>query len=68
MLALAAAPAGFTIKDLAVKVHAMTGHTDYTIRQASYDLRKLRGKHLVIKPGRSRRYHIPAPQPAPSPP
>ena len=60
VLALAAAPAGFTVKDLAVKVHAMTGHTDYTIRQASYDLRKLRGKDLVVKPGRSRRYHIPA--------
>ena len=27
----------------------------------AYDLRKLRGKDLVIKPDRSRRYHIPAP-------
>ncbi|HEY5985404.1 MAG TPA: hypothetical protein VIV12_03320 [Streptosporangiaceae bacterium] len=26
-------------------------------RQAAYDLKKLRGKHLVVKPGRSRRYH-----------
>jgi len=41
----------------------MTGHTDYTTRQAAYDLRKLRGKDLIIKPGRSRRYHLPA-QPA----
>ena len=37
----------------------MTGHTDYTIRQATYDLRKLRGKSLVDKPGRSRRYQTP---------
>jgi hypothetical protein len=65
VLALAAAPAGFTVADLAAKVHAMTGQTDtdYTIRQAAYDLRKLRGKHLVVKPGRTRRYQVP-PQPA----
>ena len=30
----------------------MTGHTGYTIRQAAYDLRKLRGKNLITKPGR----------------
>src|SRR5215207_11725282 len=59
VLALAAAPAGFTVKDLASKVQTMTGHTDYTIRQAAYDLRKLRGKHLIDKPGRGRRYHVP---------
>jgi hypothetical protein len=59
-LALAAAPGGFTVKDLAAKVQAMTGHTDYTIRQAAYDLRRLRGKHLVAQPGRSRHSHVPA--------
>ena len=32
----------------------MTGHTGYTIRQAAYDLRKLRGKDLSTKPGRTR--------------
>ena len=39
----------------------MTGQTDrgYTTRQAAYDLKKLRGKHLVVKPGTSRRYHAP---------
>jgi hypothetical protein len=63
VLALAAAPGGFTVQDLTTKVHTMTGHTDYTIRQAAYDLRKLRGKDLLVKPGRSRRYHLP-PQPA----
>jgi hypothetical protein len=58
VLALSPAPDGFTVADLAAKVHTMTGHTDYTIRQAAYDLRKLRGKHLVDKPGRTRRYHV----------
>jgi len=37
----------------------MGGQTGYTIRQAAYDLRKLPGKHLVDKPGRTRRYHVP---------
>jgi hypothetical protein len=63
VLALSVAPGGFTVKDLAAKVHASTGSTDYTTRQAAYDLRKLRGKQLVDKPGRSHRYHVP-PQPA----
>jgi hypothetical protein len=63
VLALAAAPGGFSVQDLATKVHTMTGQTTYTTRQAAYDLRKLRGKELITKPGRSRRYHLP-PQPA----
>lgn len=37
----------------------MTGQTGFTVRQAAYDLRKLRGKTLVVKPARSRRYHVP---------
>ena len=39
----------------------MTGQntTEYSTRHASYDLRKIRGKHLVDKPGRTRRYHVP---------
>jgi hypothetical protein len=37
----------------------MTGMAGYTIRQSAYDLRKMRGKNLAVKPGRSRRYHIP---------
>ena len=57
--ALAAAPEGFTVADLAGKVHAMTGDPGYTVRQAAYDLRKLRGHDLVAKPGRTRRYHVP---------
>ncbi len=61
VLTLAAAPGGFTVADLAAKVQAMGGQSGYTIRQAAYDLRKLRGKHLIVKPGRSRRYQVPPP-------
>ena len=57
--ALAPAPGGFTVADFAARVQAMTGQESYTARQAAYDLRKLRGKNLAVKPGRSRRYHIP---------
>ncbi len=59
-LALAVAPDGFTVAEFAAKVHALTGQTaaDYSLRQAAYDLRKLRGKQLVIKPGRTHRYHV----------
>ncbi len=57
-LALAIAPGGFTVADFAAKVRDMTGQAGYTIRNAAYDLRKLRGKHLAGKPGRSRRYFI----------
>lgn len=59
--ALAAAPTGFTVADLAAKVRTITGHSDdrYTARQAAYDLRKLRAKHLIVKLGRSHRYHVP---------
>ena len=61
VLALAVAPDGFTVTDLATKVRSLTGatETDYTVRQAAYDLRKLRGKHLIVKPGRARRYQVP---------
>jgi hypothetical protein len=58
-LALAAAPHGFTVADLAAKVRLMSGQGGYTSRQAAYDLRKLRGKGLAVKPARTRRYRIP---------
>lgn len=60
-LALAVAPDGFTVSEFAARVRAMTGQDDdaYSLRQAAYDLRKLRGKALVDKPGRSRRYLVP---------
>jgi len=61
VLALAPAPNGFTVAEFATKVHALTGadNSAYNVRQAAYDLRKLRGKQLVDKPGRSRRYQLP---------
>jgi hypothetical protein len=61
-LALAAAPRGFTAAEFTAKVQQLDRHTDYTIRQGAYDLRKLRGKGLAAKPGRTRRYHIPPDQ------
>ncbi len=63
VLALAASPDGFTVADMTARVHAMTGqtHATYNTRQAAYDLRKLRGKQLVAKPARSRRYYLPGP-------
>ncbi len=57
-LALAIAPGGFTVADFAAKVRDLTGQASYTTRNAAYDLRKLRGKHLADKPGRTRRYFI----------
>jgi hypothetical protein len=49
------------VADLAAQVRKSTGQdeSDYSVRQAAYDLRKLRGKELVAKPGRGRRYHVP---------
>ena len=67
-LALTAAPRGFTVAEHAAKVATMTGQAGYTTRQAAYDLRKLRGKGLADKPGRSRRTTSRPRQPAPSPP
>jgi hypothetical protein len=58
-LALAAAPHGFTVAELTAKVCGMNGQSSYTSRQAAYDLRKLRGKGLAVKPARTRRYRIP---------
>ncbi|MGH3183945.1 MAG: hypothetical protein ACRDOE_18870, partial [Streptosporangiaceae bacterium] len=59
VLALAPAPGGFTVAEHAAKVRAITRKDDYTTRQAAYDLRKLRGKRLIDKPSRTRRYHVP---------
>jgi hypothetical protein len=58
-LALAAAPRGFTVAEFTAKAQLLDRHADYTIRQGAYDLRKLRGKGLAVKPGRTRRYHVP---------
>jgi DNA-binding transcriptional ArsR family regulator len=60
VLALACSPVGFTVTELAAKARAMTGQTpsDYSVRQAAYDLKKLRGKGLITKPGKVRRYQV----------
>jgi hypothetical protein len=59
-LALAPAPGGFTAADFTAQVRHLTRNDGYTTRQASYDLRKLRGKGLTDKPGTTRRYQVPA--------
>ncbi|MGH9301904.1 MAG: hypothetical protein ACRD0E_08475 [Acidimicrobiales bacterium] len=61
-VALSVAPDGFTVADFAAKVNEMGALTDagYTVRQAAYDIRKLRGKHLVFKPEHTRLYNVPA--------
>lgn len=58
--ALAPAPDGFTASDFALKVRDRTGQTDheYTIRQAAYALRKIRGKGLLEKRARVRRCDV----------
>lgn len=58
VITLAAIPSGFTASELAAKVQAIMGvsESQYSPRQAAYDLKKLRGKNLVRKIGSSRRY------------
>lgn len=61
VLALALAPGGFTVADLARKVREIGGRSlpEYTVRQATYDLKKLRAKDLLTKVDHSRRYQVP---------
>jgi hypothetical protein len=58
VIGLAAAPRGFSLSDLAAQVRTIMGITveKYSSRQAAYDLKKLRGKNLVRKMDKSRRY------------
>jgi hypothetical protein len=62
VVALSTQPGGFTSGDLAVKVQEQlrVSAEDYQPRQAAYDLKKLRGKKLLAKIGKSRRYEAPA--------
>jgi hypothetical protein len=59
-LTLAPAPFGFTAGDFAQAVRENAGKAEphYSSRHAAYDLKKLRGKHLVAKQDRSRRYML----------
>ena len=58
VLALSASPEGFTASRLAHQVCWMSGQppTDYGPRQAAYDLKKLRGKQMVRRIDKTRRY------------
>jgi len=58
VLALAPQPGGFTSKELAEKTRALMGggNPSYTPRQAFYDLNKLRGKGLLERVEKTRRY------------
>ena len=58
VLALSAAPAGFTSSDLACQVRSSNGQpeSEYGVRRAAYDIKKLRAKGMVSKIGKSRRY------------
>jgi hypothetical protein len=58
LVALSPKPGGFTIGDLAHKVQEMAGWRpeDYNPRRAAYDLAKIRGKSIVMRMSKSRRY------------
>jgi hypothetical protein len=60
VLALGPSPLGFGVTQFRAKVLSMTGQSDteYTARHAAYDLKKLRGKQVITKLGRSRRYQL----------
>ena len=62
VLALATSPHRFTASDLARQVHRLRGPngSPYTPRRAAYDLKKLRGKQLVLRIPGTRRYEATA--------
>ena len=60
ILSLACSPSGFTVGDLAVQVRTnLPDQPSYDVRRAAYDLKKLRGKGLIARLGKSRRYNVP---------
>ena len=57
VIALAPKPGGFTLQELAGKVARMPGAGGcYSVRQAAYDLGKLRGKKLIERVVHTRKY------------
>jgi hypothetical protein len=58
LIALSPSPSGFTASQLAGQVQALSKQrpSDYGARRAAYDLKKLRGKKIVRRIGRTRRY------------
>jgi hypothetical protein len=61
MLSLACCPDGFTAGQLADRVRSTSGIADsaYDARRAAYNIKKLRGKDLLSKLPKSRRYSVP---------
>lgn len=59
VIALAPAPSGFTVTQLATRVREIAGYSqdDYPPWSAAYDLRKLRARQLVIRQRAGYRYH-----------
>jgi hypothetical protein len=58
VLALAPHPRGFTASGLATTVRTLSqqSESEYGARRAAYDLKKLRGKQMVRRVGKTRRY------------
>ena len=58
VVVLSTSPKGFTAGEVACKVRSLGGlpESAYSPRQAAYDLKKLRGKQMVPRKPRSRRY------------
>jgi hypothetical protein len=58
VLALSPTPGGFTASQLAYRVRAVSQQSEsqYGTRRAAYDLKKLRGKQIIHRIGKSRRY------------
>lgn len=52
ILALSLDPTGFSVSDLAAKVHEILPQEPYSASRAAYDLRKLRSKGLVTRKSR----------------
>ena len=59
LIALSPSANGFTASDLAARVRLFSeqGPLPYAPRHAAYDLKKLRGKQIVQRIARTRRYH-----------
>jgi hypothetical protein len=55
VIALSASPGGFTASQLAARVRD-SGESAYQSRQAAYDLKKLRGKEMVQRVGKTQKY------------
>src|SRR6266446_2191091 len=58
LLALSSSPNGFTASEVAARVRALSKQSpsQYGPRHATYDLKKLRGKHIIRRIGHIRRY------------